>query len=174
MRSVMLLVSLVAPLLLFETVWSRRNERRLRARGAIEPADDVYRWMRPVYPGMFLAMAAEGVWRGPGSAWLLALGVTAFLAAKVLKWSAIVSLGELWSFRVLVLPGVPLVRTGPYRYLRHPNYLALVGEILGAALMWRAWVTGLLSAIVFGALLRRRIAAEEAALGLRGRRRIGA
>jgi methyltransferase len=167
MQSVTLLLAVVVPFLLVETAWSRRNERRLRARGAVEAPGDVYRWMRPVYPGLFLAMAGEGVWRGAAPWPLVLCGVTIFLLAKALKWAAIRSLGELWSFRVLVLPGVPLVTSGPYRFLRHPNYVALAGEIVGAAIMWRAWVTGIAFGLLFGELLRRRIAREEAALGLR-------
>jgi len=84
-----------------------------------------------------------------------------FLAAKLLKWWAILSLGRLWSFHVLVLPGAPLVQGGPYRLLRHPNYVGLMGEIAGVALMMRAPFTGVASAVAFGALLVARIRVEE-------------
>jgi methyltransferase len=62
---------------------------------------------------------------------------------------------------VLVLPGTPLVSTGPYRFMRHPNYLGLLGEIAGVALMMRAPITGFLSGLAFGALLIARIRVEE-------------
>jgi methyltransferase len=164
-----LLLLLVVPFMLVEAVRSRKNEVQLLARGAVEARGDVYRWMRPVYPGMFLAMAVEGVLRGPAPASVLVAGVAIFVLAKVLKWAAIRSLGERWSFRVLVLPGAPLIASGPYRYLRHPNYVAVLGEIVGAAIMWRAWVAGIVSGLLFGELLRRRIVEEEVALGLRQR-----
>lgn len=164
MQSLILLFAIVIPFLVVENARSRRHERGLRARGAVEPPGDVFRWMRPVYPGMFVAMAIEGMVRGAAPVAIVAAGVAVFLLAKALKWAAILTLGELWSFRVLVVPGVRLVTTGPYRYLRHPNYLALLGEIVGAALMWRAWVTGVVFGLLFGELLRRRIAEEEAAL----------
>jgi len=167
MRSLLLLAGLVVPFLLLETWTSRRHEGRLRARGAAEPAEDVYRAMQVVYPGMFLAMAAEGYLRDAAASWITAVGVTTFLVSKALKWWVIASLGELWSFRVLVLPGVSLVKSGPYRFMRHPNYIALALEIVGGALMWDALITGPLSALAFGELLRRRIAVEERALGLR-------
>jgi methyltransferase len=166
-HSLIVLLTLVAPFLLLETWRSGRNEARLRARGAIEPADDVYRWMQAVYPGMFALMAIEGGVRDPPPFAILAAGVVVFLASKALKWWAILSLGELWSFRVLVLPGAPLVTSGPYRFLRHPNYVALVLEALGAALMWGAWWAGLIGALVFGVLVWRRIGIEERALGMR-------
>jgi methyltransferase len=78
---------------------------------------------------------------------------------------AISSLGPKWSYRVLVVPGDPLVDTGPYRFISHPNYLAVVGEIVSvAAIVW-APITGTLSAIGFGALMVARIRIEDKALG---------
>lgn len=161
LQAVALLVVVVLPWLLLETWRSRRHERALRAVGAIAPADDVYAWMRVVYPGMFVAMTAEGVLAAPACSTLVTTGICVFLAAKLLKWWAILSLGRFWSFHVLVLPGAPLVTGGPYRFVRHPNYVALMGEIAGVALMMRAPITGTLSAIVFGALLVARIRVED-------------
>jgi methyltransferase len=156
-----LLVVVVVPWLLLETWRSRRHERALRAAGAIEPADDVYAWMRIVYPGMFVAMTLEGMLAPPACTTLVAIGVAVFLAGKLLKWWAILTLGRFWSFHVLVLPGVPLVTSGPYRLMRHPNYVGLMGEIAGVALMMRAPFTGVASAVVFGALLIARIRVED-------------
>jgi methyltransferase len=157
-----LLLVVVLPWLLLETWRSRRNERALRSAGAIEPPDDVYAWMRVVYPGMFAAMTIEGMLRAPAACTtLVAAGIAVFLAGKLLKWWAILSLGRLWTFHVLVLPGTPLVSTGPYRFMRHPNYLGLLGEIAGVALMMRAPITGFLSGLAFGALLIARIRVEE-------------
>lgn len=160
-QPVALLVVVVVPWLLLETWRSRRQERALRAAGAVEPAHDVYGWMRIVYPGMFLAMTAEGVQAPPAGPALVAIGMAVFLAGKLLKWWAILALGRLWTFHVLVLPGAPLVTSGPYRLMRHPNYVGLMGEIAGVALMMRAPFTGIASAIVFGALLAARIRVEE-------------
>ncbi len=80
----------------------------------------------------------------------------------------IVSLGTNWSFHVLVRPAHRLISGGPYRYLRHPNYVAIAGEIGGMAMLVRAPVTGLLSAAAMAWLLWKRIAVEERALRLRG------
>jgi methyltransferase len=160
MQAVALLVVVVVPWLLLETWRSRRHEQALRAAGAIEPADDVYAWMRIVYPGMFVAMTAEGI-LVPACTTLVAIGIGVFLAAKLLKWWAILSLGRFWSFYVLVLPGVPLVTGGPYRLMRHPNYAAVMGEIAGVALMMRAPFTGVLSALAFGTLLIARVRVED-------------
>jgi methyltransferase len=151
--------------MLLEAILASRNERRQRHRGGVEPAGDVYSSMRVVYPASFLAMLAEGLAGGwPSSRAWVAAGLTIFAAAKAIKWSAILSLGPRWTFRVIVVPGEPLVTTGPYRYMRHPNYVGVVGELIAAALMTRAAITGPLAVVVFGRLLQRRIAVEEGAL----------
>ena len=157
-------IALVAILMLLETYHSRRNERALRARGAREPHDDVYRWMQIAYPGSFILMGVEGLSRGGPPEGQLVAGAILFGAAKALKYWAIASLGPFWSFRVLVLPGASLVTTGPYRWFRHPNYLGVMGELLGAALLLHAPLAGILAVVAFGLLLRRRIAVEERAL----------
>jgi methyltransferase len=148
-----------------EAILSSFNERALRARGAVEPQDDVIAWMRWVYPGAFIAMGIEGAIRGPASPDVLMGGLALFGLAKALKVWAISSLGSKWSYRVLVVPGDPLVTTGPYRFISHPNYLAVVGEIVSvAAIVW-APITGTLATIAFGALMVARIRVEERALG---------
>jgi methyltransferase len=148
-----------------EAVLSRVNETALRRQGAVEPQGDVYRAMQWAYPASFLAMALEGAWRGPAPAPMLLGGLAIFGLAKALKLWAIATLGERWSFRVLVVPGRALVASGPYRWMRHPNYVAVAGEIVGVALTVWAPVTGALSLLGFGTLLRRRIAIEDRALG---------
>ena len=154
----------VLVMMLAELMRSRRNERELRLRGAIEPQGDVYRALAFAYPLMFVAMATEGALIGLAGALLLMAGFTMFLAAKLLKFWAIATLGLRWSYRVLVLPGAPLIAAGPYAYMRHPNYLAVFGEIAGFAMMMGALWTGVGSLLLFGVLVRRRIAIEEAAL----------
>jgi len=94
----------------------------------------------------------------------LAAGVVVFVVAKGLKYWAIASLGERWTFRVLVPPGSVSKTTGPYRWLSHPNYVAVAGEIAGCALAMQAVVTGPLAFAGFGLLMLRRIKVEEAAL----------
>lgn len=148
-----------------EALLSWFNERLLRARGAIEPDDDVYPIMRWAYPLSFLAMAIEGVLLGPAPPNMLAAGLAVFGFAKALKIAVFSALGWRWSFRILVLPHAPLVTTGPYRVMRHPNYLAVLGELLGMALIVFAPVTGAISLALFAALLARRIRVEDRALG---------
>jgi len=150
-----------------EAVLSAHNERALRARGAVEADEDVIRWMRVGYPLGFVLIAIAGATNATLDRERVLWGFVLFGAAKALKFWAISTLGPRWSFRVLVLHGEPLVSGGPYRYLRHPNYLAVLGEYAGvAAILW-APVTGAVVAAAFGWLMWRRIRVEERALGIR-------
>lgn len=158
-----------------EALRAARNERIQRQHGGLEPPDDVYGWMRIAYPGAFLLMAAEALvrWRlsagGAAGVWsgLAALQITGLLVftlAKLLKWWAILSLGRFWTFRVIVIPGSRLVASGPYRFLTHPNYVGVIGELVGVALMLGAALTGPLATGGFGWLIARRVQVERAAL----------
>ena len=165
-----LVIAAVGLMMLVELQLSRSNERRLRAAGAIEPADDVYRIMQVAYPLAFVLMGIEGALRASVSPRLVLLGLLVFGLAKAIKFWAIASLGSRWSFRVLVLPGAPLVTGGPYQWLRHPNYIGVMGELAGITISLSAVVTGVISLAAFGWILRQRIAVEERALGMRDAR----
>lgn len=148
-----------------EAVRSRTNERALRAAGATEPARDVYGVMQLVYPLCFLAMIAEAWMRGRTvSGPPFVPGLLLFLAAKALKYWAIATLGARWTFRVLVPPASTRIVAGPYRMVRHPNYIAVAGELAGMALMAQAQVAGVAALAAFGALMVARIRIEERAL----------
>ena len=167
-------LAVVIGLMLAETRVSVRHERALRARGAIEPPGDVFLAMSLLYPLSFVLMYFEGVLRaeaaasaGSGTstppAWWLA-GILLMVASKALKYWAIAHLRDRWSFRVLVEPGVPLVQTGPYRYVDHPNYIAVVGELAAMALMMSAWSSGPIVIVLFGIALFLRLRVETRAL----------
>jgi methyltransferase len=161
------IVTVIAALLIMagEAALSAFNERQLRARGAVEPPGDVINTMRLAYPISFVAMGIEGALTGPAPRDMMMYGLALFGLAKALKLWAIASLGWRWSFRVLVLPDAPLVTSGPYRFLSHPNYLAVVGEMVSVALIVWAPITGILATIGFGWLMIKRIAVEDRALG---------
>ncbi len=150
-------------MMLVEAIVSKRREVALRARGAIEPPGDVYSTMQWAYPAAFIAMAVEGMFFGTPTT-PIAAGVLLMITAKALKWWAMASLGARWTFRVLIVPGAPLVTDGPYAFVRHPNYVAVVGELLAMALMVGARVTGPIATVLFSWLLIRRIRVEDRAL----------
>jgi methyltransferase len=171
MRTVSLLVVVFVPMAI-EAARAARNERAQLARGGIEPHGDVYSAMRVVYPLSFLAIVAESALTGGPTAGVAWTGAALFTAAKALKWWAIATLGPFWTFRVIVVPGAALVDRGPYRWLRHPNYVAVMAELAGAALLAGAPVAGAFAMAVFGLLLIKRISVEERALAqARGRPR---
>src|SRR5262245_38130071 len=150
--------------MIVEAVRAARSEQAQIARGGREPEGDVYAIMRVAYPGVFLVMLIEGALRGLPPVPLIAAGAALFAAAKALKWWAIQSLGQAWTFRIIVIPGASLVADGPYRYLRHPNYVAVIGELIALALVTGARVSGPIATIGFGALIARRVGVENRAL----------
>jgi methyltransferase len=160
----LLLPVLVFGAMLVEAWRAAANERAQIARGGVEPSGDVYRIMRLVYPGAFVAMFVEGALRGAPPAAAIVAGAVVFAAAKALKWWAIASLGRFWTFRVIVVPGASLVASGPYRWLRHPNYVGVMGELAGVALMTGALLSGVVGIATFAWLVIRRVSVEERAL----------
>ena len=165
LRSVSL--ALIAVAMVGEALRSGRNTEALKRQGAVEPVDPIWPVMAAVYPASFVAMFVESMLRGGPSSEQWIFGVMLFGAAKVLKYAAIGTLGPRWSFRVLVLPQEPLVATGPYRWMRHPNYVAVIGELIAAGVMMAAPLACVLFTLGFAEIIRRRIQVEERALGIR-------
>ena len=161
---VFLIFSVVMLMMLAESRISRRHEHALRRQGAIEPDGDVYSMMLWAYPGAFIAMAAEGAFFGAPPAEVTLVGFAVMAVAKALKWWAMASLGQRWTFRVLVVPGAPLIAHGPYAFWRHPNYIAVVGELMAMALMMGARISGPVTTVLFSWLMLQRIGVEDQAL----------
>ena len=97
----------------------------------------------------------------PGLAWPM---LTVVVAAQALRWWCIATLGRRWNTRVIVVPGLAPVRSGPYRWLSHPNYVAVVAEGVALPLVHASWVTALVFTLTNAALLTVRLRAENAAL----------
>jgi methyltransferase len=169
---VLILVTIAFVPMLIEASRSAANERELRAAGALEPPGDVYATMQIAYPACFGAMILEAWLRGRD--WPVptaAAGLLIFAAAKALKYWAVFTLGTRWTFRVLVPPQSGMTMAGPYRFLRHPNYAGVLGELIGFALLASSPIAGLASFVCFGWLILVRIRVEERALGISDSRR---
>jgi methyltransferase len=162
----LVLFIVICGFMLVEARRADQNERAQRARGGIDiPGDaSVYATMRIAYPAAFAVMLIERIISGGPPADIVVMGAAIYTAAKALKWWAILELGRFWTFRVIVVPGAPLVRSGPYRYMRHPNYVGVFGELVGTALMCGAAVTGPPATLLFTALMLRRTVVEHRAL----------
>ncbi|MFL6259858.1 MAG: isoprenylcysteine carboxyl methyltransferase family protein [Thermoanaerobaculia bacterium] len=160
-----LLVLLVVLGRLIELRIAGRNRRALLERGGVEVAPGHYRWMVLLHTTFLVSCPLE--------VWLLdrpfvpALGIPMLLLvvlATGLRYWVISTLAGRWTTRIVVLPGAPPIMGGPYRFLRHPNYLAVITEILALPLVHTAWLTAAVFSILNGLLLRVRIRAEEEAL----------
>lgn len=148
-----------------ELVVARRHTRWSMARGAVEHGRSHYPAMVVLHTGLLLGCLAEVVTMRrpfhPGLGWTM---LAVVVAAQALRWWCVRTLGPRWNTRVLVVPGLPLVAGGPYRWLRHPNYVAVVAEGAALPLIHGAWLTALLFTLLNAALLTVRIRCEDAAL----------
>jgi methyltransferase len=167
-------LTIIVAIIFIETFVAVHHESRLVERGATIPRGDLFPLMSIVYPLAYALMGWEGSDRlesaapgtdawGPGPVWFLG-GLAVFVAAKALKYWAIRSLGPRWTYRIMVLPGAPLVSGGPYRYVAHPNYIAMIGELAGTAMMMGAAITGPVTTGLMGLILLARIRFENRVL----------
>jgi methyltransferase len=151
---------------LVELVISRRNARWALARGGVEAGARHFPVMVALHTALLLGCIAEPLLAD--RPFLPALGVPALVLALVaqgLRYWCIGVLGRQWNTRVIVVPGMPLVRRGPYRFLPHPNYLVVALEGLALPLVWSAWITAVAFTVLNAwLLLAVRIPVEERAL----------
>jgi methyltransferase len=165
LRAYLVLLSLFALERGVELALSTRNARRALARGAVEAGRGHYPAMVLFHALFLVACAAEALAfpaSPPAWAWL---AVALALAGQGLRWWSVSALGERWNTRILVLPASAPVRRGPYRWLRHPNYVAVAVELAALPLAFGSWRTALVFSLGNAALLGVRIPAEERALG---------
>ena len=151
--------------ILFEAAISARNSAVLKRSGAIDVAPGLLPIMAFLFAALYLGSAFEYSHSKSvvQPAWAVAFSLV-FLGAKLLKFWAISALGRFWTMKVLILPGSRAVTGGPYRWIRHPNYVAVLMEICSIAGAGKSLVTGLSVLLLFCVVLAFRIRAEEAAL----------
>lgn len=151
----------------FELIYSAKNERRIRRQqpGAPQAARSIFKWIAVVNLGLFTLPALER-WLRRRPPPLLATGVgwVAALAGVALRLSVLVSLRDSWNVHAVVPSNLRIVDRGPYRFIRHPNYLALGLEFLGLPLIGGAYLSALGLGLANAALLRQRIIEEDALL----------
>ncbi len=161
------LVAVVAVERLAELAIARRNVARLRARGGFEAGCDHYPRMVALHTGLLIAAPLEVLALGRPLVPALAASALALVGATMaLRYWVIATLGDRWTTRIFVVPGEPSIRTGPYRWLRHPNYLAVVVEVAALPLVHSAWVSAAVFSAANALVLRTRIRVEEGVLGL--------
>ena len=145
-----------------ELVYARANTRRLLAKGGTEFGAGHYPLFALLHSAWLVAQALWLIFMGLENViWPL---VAVYGALQLFRAWILLSLGERWTTRVIVLPDAPLVRAGPYRFIRHPNYCLVCAEIAILPLIFGAWPLALAFSILNGALLFHRIRIENAAL----------
>ncbi len=159
------LVGLVGLERVAELVVSTRNAAWSKAQGGVETGLGHYPFMVVLHTGLLVGALVEAWVRRPdvpsGLAWSMLLVV---LLTQALRWWCIGTLGRRWNTRVIVVPGLAPVTGGPYRFLTHPNYVAVVVEGIALPLVHSAWITSLVFTVLNAGLLTVRIRAEDAAL----------
>jgi methyltransferase len=148
-----------------ELVIANRNLSWSRARGGAEFGARHYPVMVVLHTGLLVGCLVEAIALHrpfiPALGWTM---VAVVVAAQGLRWWCIATLGPQWNTRVVVIPGAARVASGPYRFLPHPNYVAVIAEGVALPLVHTAWITALVFSVLNGALLRSRIKVENAAL----------
>ena len=160
-----LLIALVGLERLAELVVAQRNLAWSRARGGVEVGLSHYPIMVVLHTGLLVGCLVEVF--ALNRPFIPALGwpmLAVVIAAQGLRWWCITSLGRPWNTRVVVIPGAERVTGGPYRLMRHPNYVAVVAEGIALPLVHGAWITALTFTVLNALLLRRRISIENSAL----------
>jgi methyltransferase len=151
----------------FELVYSARNERAIHRQQPAAPqaAGSIFKWIALLNVGLFTLPALER-WlrRRPAPRSVAGLGWVAALSGVALRGSVLLSLRASWNVHAVVPDNLRVVDRGPYRFIRHPNYLALGLEFLGLPLIGGAYLSALGLGLANAALLRRRIAEEDALL----------
>lgn len=162
-----LLIVLVAMERVAELLVSQRNLRWSRDRGGLEFGQGHYPVMVVLHVGLLVGALVEvAVANRPVIPALAITMLAVVLAAQALRWWCIAALGPRWNTRVVIVPGMPRVTRGPYRWLSHPNYVAVVAEGVALPLVGSAWVTALTFTAANALLLGVRIRTEDAALAL--------
>ncbi|MFN3524242.1 MAG: isoprenylcysteine carboxyl methyltransferase family protein [Phenylobacterium sp.] len=156
-------LALVVVQRLGELVLARRNTRRLLARGAREVGAAHYPLFILLHGSWLVAIAAATPLAREPSWALLAV----YAALQALRVWVIAALGPYWTTRIISLDGAPLVRRGPYRWVRHPNYWIVTAEIAVLPLAFGDWLVALVWSVLNALLLRHRIGVESRALAAR-------
>ncbi|NEH55009.1 hypothetical protein GR198_04535 [Rhizobium leguminosarum] len=144
---------------LAEIVLARRNTAALLARGAREVAPEHYPVMVALHAGWIIGLWLTAPGRPVALFWLLV-----FMGLQALRLWVLATLKDRWTTRIIILPGAPLVRSGPYRFLRHPNYAIVVGEIAALPLAFGLPLYAIVFSLLNALILHVRVKAENAAL----------
>ncbi len=147
-----------------ELVISKRNEQWLKAQGGYEVGAEHYKYMVLLHATWFIAMIAEHYLRSTGVSPMWQAWLVVIILAQIGRYAVIATLGKFWNTRIIVVPHAPLVKSGLYRVVKHPNYWIVGTEIAVFPLLFELYITSLIYSILNAFMLAVRIRVEENAL----------
>lgn len=149
---------------LAELFIAKRNETKMIQKGAVEIDRAGYKYIVLMHSAFFISLLAEKNISGRQISQYWIVFLTLFILAQLLRYWVIVSLGEYWNTRIIILKGSSLIKKGPYRFLKHPNYIAVITEIAVISLLFSCYITSIIFTILNIFVLKRRIKTEEESL----------
>ena len=159
------LLLLVAALRIVELRISRRHQQEMISQGAAKVEEPRFRWMVLLHTAVLIGAAVEVVFlKRPFYPILAALMFAIFLAANAVRWWVIRTLGQHWNVQIMDSTRLGVITSGPFRFVRHPNYAAVFAEMLALPLIHTAWITALLGSVLHMVVLRNRLSTEESVL----------
>lgn len=155
----------VAAMRIVELQISRRHQASMVARGASKVSEPRFAWMVALHTAVLIGSAVEVVFlHRPFIPVLAAVMFAIFLAANAVRWWVILTLGEHWNVQVVDSTKLGVIVSGPFRFVRHPNYAAVFTEMLALPLIHTAWITALVGSVAHIVVLTQRLATEERVL----------
>ena len=161
-----LIVLLVSLERIFELYLSKKNELYLKSKGAVEHGQSHFWFMKIMHTLFLVSCLAEAFTKSTGPSLIQFYAFTGLVClTQLLRYWVITTLGQRWTINVVVLPSAPLITSGPFKWFRHPNYLAVIIEIIALPMIFNGYITAILFSTLNAALLFVRIRVEERALG---------
>jgi|SRR5690625_1492349 len=146
---------------LIELIIAKRNEKWMKERGGIEHKEEHYKWLILIHTLFFISLIFESTLNSLNLNYMLIL---LFIITQVGRIWCIIALGRFWNTKIIILPNVTLIRNGPYKYLKHPNYVIVGMELIIIPLIFGAYITAIIFPILHYTILRIRVSKENAAL----------
>ncbi|WP_053219457.1 isoprenylcysteine carboxyl methyltransferase family protein [Virgibacillus senegalensis] len=149
---------------LIELLIARGNENWMKQQGAIEAGSGHYKWFVIIHTLFFASLWGEAQLKAMEELKLNVFLFILFILTQLLRIWCIASLGRFWNTKIIILPGAELVKRGPYRFIKHPNYLVVLFELTIIPLLFHTYITAVVFPLLHLMLLRIRIPEEERAL----------
>lgn len=157
-------IALIALQRLAELYIAKQNEKQMKRAGAVEYGENHYRWMVLMHLSFFIVLTIEVVVFTRGFSPLWPIWLSLFLIAQIGRVWVIMSLGKHWNTKIIVVPNADVIIKGPYKYVKHPNYLIVATEIIVISLLFNAYSTALIFSLLNVWMMSVRIPMEERAL----------